>query len=461
MNTLHIPSIKFPDAQAFVESLRPQVEERIRQLRMLHEGIAPMPVGQDILQTILSKLSAVRNGEDVSLSLYEKQCLCFHIAEDICAPLRDFFLSQYIGSHWEKECAKGLLHTLLQYWNMEHIVQPIWRILNDHYQELSQSQREAYRYMDNAGAARKLGTFLLRNRKNVICATDYVLLERSMFLYRYFEDVMESWFLNRFLSIADLAVLRTAIERHNKLSFNQTLLPSVIIYADKQSGFDDNRKRELISISQQAIGNIDKQVLWQSSTLDEKQRGNLLVARNILRKWMIERVIDTVFTKAGTIAHPDRAAFWRQYAKTLLEMNKDSQRTFIRVLSKDPTIRANVPYSDYVDVQKLSHGPSNTALVMRFGAYSIVELLGGGTMYIYHQQSSFNTSSDMYWRVFNLISSISDLISDVPEIFRDQVTNTGIAHKPSSCRMAHRGKDTHWQSSFTTLLAQRGIFKQK
>lgn len=113
MNVLHFSPATIPDVQAFVDSLRPQVEEHIRQLRMLHDGIALIPVEPNDLQTILSKLSAVRDGRDISLSLYEKQCLCFHIAEDICAPLRDFFLSQYIVSHWETECAKGLMHTLL------------------------------------------------------------------------------------------------------------------------------------------------------------------------------------------------------------------------------------------------------------------------------------------------------------------------------------------------------------
>lgn len=136
-------------------------------------------------------------------------------------------------------------------------------------------------------------------------------------------------------------------------------------------------------------------------------------------------------------------------------MNKDTRRTFIRVLSRDKDIRAKVPHSDYIDVKYLPQGISNTALVMRFGDYAIVELLGGGTMYIYRNHSLSNTSSDMYWRVFNPVSSINDVLSDVPVILRNQVNNTGIPQKTLSLKMAHRGD---WQSSFASLLAQRGIF---
>lgn len=457
MNVLHFSPATIPDVQAFVDSLRPQVEEHIRQLRMLHDGIAPIPVEPNDLQTILSKLSAVRDGRDISLSLYEKQCLCFHIAEDICAPLRDFFLSQYIVSHWETECAKGLMHTLLLYWHTEHIVKPIWHIVNDHCSELSEVQRKAYRYMDKADAARKLGAYLLQNRVNVIYATDYVLLDRSMFVYpcSYFEDVMGAWFCNRLLSNDDLEILRTAVERYNHLPFSQVLLPAVIMYSDKRKDFGDAGKGKLISISQRAIGNINTQEKWQSSALNEEQRGNLLTARNILRKWMVEWVIRKVFHATSTGAYPDRAVFWRQYAKTLIEMNKDTRRTFIRVLSRDKDIRAKVPHSDYIDVKYLPQGISNTALVMRLGDYAIVELLGGGTMYIYRKHSLSNTSSDMYWRVFNPVSSINDVLSDVPVILRNQVNNTGIPQKTLSLKMAHRGD---WQSSFASLLAQRGIF---
>lgn len=454
MNILYVPPVKIPDVQAFVDSLRPSVEERIRQLRMLQEGIAPMPVAPDDLQTVLSKLSAIRMGTDIALTVYEKQCLCFHIAEDVCAPLRDFFLLRYIVAYWETECVNGLMHTLLYSWGSE-IMKPIWHILNAHYSELSEWQCRAYRYMDNADAARKLGAYLLQNRVNVICATDYVLLERSMFSYRYFEDVLETYFLNRLLSSADLDMLGASMARHNDMLFSQIFLPSIIIYSDKQADFDAGCKQKLLSVSQKAIGNIDTQVLWQSSVLDDKQRGNLLTARNILRKWMVERVIRKVFRETSSGAYPDRADFWSRYARTLADMNKDSQRTFIRVLSRDADIRAKVPHSACIDVKYLPYGISNTALVMRFGDYAVVELLGGGTMYIYRKYAPSNTSADMYWRVFGSVDSINDVLSNVPVILRDQVSNTGIPQKPFSLKMAHRG---FWQSSFETLLAQRGIF---
>lgn len=232
-----------------------------------------------------------------------------------------------------------------------------------------------------------------------------------------------------------------------------------------------------MEISEERIGNIDDRIKWQDSTLKNEEKDNLITAHHILQRWQVDRIIDYVFTKSGSSSYPDRAAFWKKYSNTLLEMNSHNEemnshnvnlfvRIYIKLAPFQNTIiqgmrkqinelKQSIGKQNWISISELNQGPANTALLMRFGDKLIVELLEGGCMYLYQQKSGKYNSHENFWNAWGTsINSIDDVKFNVPQIYQGDVNQLGFGSIPNELRIAHQG---NWQATFQHLLTLKGI----
>ena len=475
MSDLHYTPISYPNVLEWAEQMRGNVEDCIRRLQKLHSDILPIPITSNF-ENILEKLSEIQKGQNITLSQYEKQCLAFHIGNIENNGLRTFFLTEYLTKFWDTSLISGCMYSLLMQWN-EPYANEIRKVLNEHGKELAKHQKESYKYMNEPQSAEKLAAHLILRSAPVTKATDYVLLDHSMFTFAYFEDVMKFYYSRQLLSIEKIEQLNNALELHNSARFNKILLPIIIIFSDKKGEFKEEQKKKLMEISEERIGNIDDRIKWQDSTLKNEEKDNLITAHHILQRWQVDRIIDYVFTKSGSSSYPDRAAFWKKYSNTLLEMNSHNeemnshndilfvciyiklapfQNTIIQGMRKQINeLKQSIGKQNWISIRELNQGPANTALLMRFGDKLIVELLEGGCMYLYQQKSGKYNSHENFWNAWGTsINSIDDVKFNVTQIYQGDVNQLGFGSIPNELRIAHQG---NWQATFQHLLTLKGI----
>ena len=259
---------------------------------------------------------------------------------------------------------------------------------------------------------------------------------------------MLSYFEKRAVTTGVVNMLERALIKHNDSRFDKILLPKVIIKAKAQQRLDDEAKSELIRVSTELIGNPNEVEHWQDDTLNERQKSQLLEARHILRTWLVIRIIENVFNKAADIAYPDRAHFWKRYVDYLLEIN-DERRPFLRVLSTSSLKGVLNEDERQRFFRQLYLGRQNTAILMKFGKYTIIELLEGGCAYI--------TTDNHVWT--KSVYDIEGLKSPLAvQLLKNDILYSGINNIPDNCKIAHRGD---WQMYFRRYLLGKGIIVDK
>ena len=439
-------TIKYPNVGTLVrEELKPFVDAEIRKLQMLNADITNIPICRN-LDEIIAKLGVIQSSGEGQLTSYEVQTLAFHLI-DLSESLHTYFLSDYIPHNWKPIVIRGLMHSLLQFWD-KPFAEQVRDVLNTHRRDMSQLQSGAFDYMESSTSGTKLGIYLFNHRLPIFGAPQFVLLQDEMFHYPYFEDVIAAYFKECKIDSERIKIADEVMGKHNVARFDRILLPLIIIKADKQSGFSENEKKELTQVTSKHIGDANDMLSWQDDTLNDQQKKELIKARQIIRTWQIVRVIDNVFNRGAKDSYPDRAKFWRKYAKYLLKLNDEAQ-PYLRVLS-------TYGLSDILNFNErklyyrhLSRGQDNTAILMRFGEYTFVELLDGGCMYAYrnnHSQVSYMNPYSYVWS--NSIHDINDLKdTNTCLITKDEIYNE--VHLPAMVKIAHRGE---WQSYFRHFL---------
>lgn len=453
MKSLKYQPFVYPKSDDLFDKLKPEVDAAIQRLQRM-QYVVDMPVKPKNLETILAKFARIFNGEDLKLSVSEKQTISYHIVE-LKREEQTFFLTTYLNKEWSPLIVKGLIHSLLLGWYKEY-AQLIRDVLMMHKSEFSNIEKSALGYMDSETAPKKLANYLQNHQIKLESATDFVLLNHHSFVYpyRYFEEVMLSYFSHQSIDEEYIKYAELATTTYKSHRFNRIIFPEIIIRTDLQKGTKEQIKQTLIDTCFHTIGDPNIITNWQDDTLTEQQRNNLLQARNILRKWILSKVIESVFTKIGGGIYSNRAAFWKKYVPTMLEMN-EKRNTFFRILSTESLVGVLPQYVRNTYYKRLKYGSSNTALLMRFGKFTIVEFLDGGCMYVYHYDPRSNSKNTFgYVHIWsNLIDKIDDLkMPNIVEIYQSDVW--GRQPLPNTLKIAHRGE---WKDTFTHLLRIKGI----
>lgn len=449
---LHYHPISYGSVESFVQkNLKPIVDAQVKQLQLLSDGLSNVPSVKN-LDDIIRKLAKIKESGVGKLSAYELQTLTFHLMSIQEEDLRNYFIRDYLTENWKPIALRGLMHSILLYWNMP-IVTDVRSIVYHYKADMSELQKEAFVFMSSSSADADLATHLYKNGDSILNAPQYVLLNDEMYHYPYFEGVIYAYFQKLWITTKIIALADEVLTKHNVNRFNRILLPLIIIAAHKQIGFGEADRQSLIRISTQHIGDPNDVAKWQDDTLNNDQKSSLLKARQILRTWQIIRVIDNVFTHGAATSYPERAEFWRKYAAYLLKLNDDTQ-PFLQVLSTY-NLASVMSFSERrLFHRQLYQGKDNTAVLMRFGEYTIAEFLDGGCMYMYknHPEKPIYTNQYAYvWT--NRVHEIDDLKDATTTL----ITKDDIMSRysiPDDIRIAHRGE---WQRYFKHLLTMKKI----
>ena len=449
---LHYHPISYGSVESFVQkNLKPIVDAQVKQLQLLSDGLSNVPSVKN-LDDIIRKLAKIKESGVGKLSAYELQTLTFHLMSIQEGDLRNYFIRDYLTENWKPIALRGLMHSILQYWNLP-IATDVRSIVYQYKADMSKLQKEAFVFMSSSSADADLATYLYNNHLSVLSAPQYVLLNEEMYNYPYFEGVISTYFQKRKVTAETIALADEVLKQHNVARFDRILLPQIILAAHKQIGIGEPDRQSLIRISTQHIGDPNDVAKWQDDTLNNDQKSSLLKARQILRTWQIIRVIDNVFTHGAATSYPERAEFWRKYAAYLLKLNDDTQ-PFLQVLSTY-NLASVMSFSERrLFHRQLYQGKDNTAVLMRFGEYTIAEFLDGGCMYMYknHPEKPIYTNQYAYvWT--NRVREIDDLKDATTTL----ITKDDIMSRysiPDDIRIAHRGE---WQRYFKHLLTMKKI----
>ena len=370
MAEIEIKYNRYPSVNGLIEKVKPTIENNERRLELI-QGAIVVPIVCDLKQ-LFSKFEQIHKGEDVLLTDYEKRNLSFHFYE-MEKDLIDYYLNIYLTNHWNKLCIKGLMHAIVLYYNDKKIVDKLRRVLSNQLDDFTPIELLAYEYLIEDNGPNLLAEQLRHNKMPVEKAPTYLLLQLSMFTYPYFEDVMKEYFgvYSKFTIDNDFG-LEVALSAYNKTRFNKILLPEIILRISKEF-VGENTKAYFIKVCKLLIGDPNDYSLWQDHTLSNVEKGALMKARHIIRCWMFEKAIERVFDGAKGDYHAERSKFWKQYAKRLLEYNKDAQiNTFFRVYTSESEKFQYLKFLGWNNFYRL-YRQSETVVIMRFGVYTIVE----------------------------------------------------------------------------------------
>lgn len=449
MAELEIKYNKYPSVSALIDKIKPTIENNVKRLDLI-QGAIVVPIVCD-LQQLYDKFEQIFKGSDILLTDYEKRNLSFHFYE-MEEDLVKYYLDTYLISNWNKLCIKGLMHAIVLYYNDKKIVGKLRNLLSNQLDDFTPVELLAYEYLiDNKGPS-LLAEQLRRNKILVEKAPTYLLLQKSMFSYPYFEEVMKEFFrvYSKF-TIDDDFGLKVALQAYNKVRFNKILLPKIIIRISKDF-VGDNTKAYFIKLCKHLIGEPNDHSLWQDHTLDNSEKSALTQARHIIRCWMFEKAIERVFEGAKGDYHAERSKFWKRYAKRLLEHNKDAPITsFFRVYTSELEKLQYLKFLGWNNFYRL-YQQAETVVIMRFGIYTIVEFLSGGCMYVYkHSPSNSACAYNFVWYK-TAVYNTDDFKYTNTEMLHDDIYHGN--YTPDNFKVAHRGD---WTLVYRHLLTKLGI----
>lgn len=442
---------KYPPVESFIHKVQPIVDAEIEKLRLMEAMIDAPKVCAD-LNVIIGKLQEIRDGSEYRLALFELQTIAYHCA-DLSEDLLTFFLSKYLLSDWNKFAIKGLMHTTLLHWGTP-LVEKILPVLLEHIDEMSDVQLAAFDYFDTKESPAELGKFLHKKDVEIVKAPRYVLLQDAMFTYPYFQPVIRAYYGATKITIEMIDEMLDTIVKHKHLRLAKMLLPDTVIRAKSTIGIGDDIKKKLIAACISTIGEPNDISKWNGDSLSDEDNVRLQQCRTIIRTWRISKVIETVFTNAGGGEYKDRAPFWKTFAGALIQMNGDNTQ-FLRVYT-NYSIPGITPEDWRQFCRKYSgyKTSSKTAVLMRFGDWTIVEMLDGGCAYFYKKGDP--TTRNMYDRVWShtMYESEDLVLRDGSHEFLQDDIDYRLDSLPEGGRIAHRG---NWKPYFKKFIFQRQI----
>lgn len=442
---------KYPTVESLMHKVQPIVDAEIQKLRLIDAMITAPKVCAD-LNVILAKLQEIMDGKEYKLTLFELQTISYHCA-DLSEELLTFFLCKYLFTDWNKFAIKGLMHSILLHWGTP-LVNKIIPVLLEHIDDMSDVQLAAFDYFKTKESPIELGKILQKKNVEISQSPRYVLLQDAMFTYPYFQPVIRAYFGKTKITLSLIDKMLDTIVKHKRSQLAKLLLPDTVIRAKSAIGIGEDIKTKLIAACISTIGEPDDISKWGGDNLSEEDNVRLQQCRAIIRTWRISRVIELVFTTAGGGEYKDRAPFWKTFAGALIEMNGDNTQ-FLRVYTNN-SIPGITP-EDWKQFSRKYSGwriSSKTAILMRFGDWTIVEMLDGGCAYFYKKGDP--TTQNMYDKVwsYTIYDSEDLVLRDGSHEFLQEDIDYRLDSLPEGGRIAHRGK---WKTYFKKFIFQRQI----
>lgn len=343
---------------------------------------------RELLNRLQTRYKNKQSAESVKLTLLEAKSIGYGLEETIET---DFlvYLIQVLESpdNWSPSCLKGFLYSTLRHWYdyRAEVRETICHFILEHAQKDAKEYASLSTFIDNDGPAR-LGTFLRKNKQSWKWAPPTVLLPTTRLNYPYFSDTLITYFQKA--RKEEYGDLRSALNLHNQMRTDKTLLPILILNAYSLD-------KELLDISSKRIGDPFDESKWAPlNEFSAEQRDNLKKARKVLLGWIMQEIIRIFFEVL--CKDEERKSFWTKYAHQLSDfMVFGSYHSKQLALLTLPSQNVNKHF------RTVDSSSDNCALAMYIGEYVIIEFTQVGALYAY------KVGSEKYRAAFRNIHSLS------------------------------------------------------
>jgi hypothetical protein len=255
------------------------------------------------------------------------------------------------------------------------------------------------KYFDLKNGDLVLGNELALKNKPIQEATKFLSLPESWFTYPYFSKVIIAYYEKKknelFKLINDF---ENALDLHNNSNTNKRIISKFIIHADKPeyAALQDKVKH----LAFKFIGDPENKSVWANfDNATEKEKSDLLNARNILNEWITRQFIDVFFNVC--INDERRKRFWMKYAPQISSFKvygSNSTKTHLK--------RRDKRIAEYLDARFTTVNSSRnvSAFILYIGEYMIIEFSNEGFACCAYKMSSPNRPTLNY-----RLNSVEDL----------------------------------------------------
>jgi hypothetical protein len=282
-----------------------------------------------------------------------------------------------------------------------------------------------------------LGVQLKSDKKPILSCTKVLGMSEQKITYRYFSDVIYSYYKYKFDECIGYDELDKVLNLHNNSLTDKSVIP---LFIARKKNLTTSWKDALESLSKQRIGDCENNAKWSLPVEVETERHDLLKeAQNLIRIWTNEKYISIYFEKC--VDDPRRKIFWLKYIKDIEKIRIAGSRVTKQTMSTDMRLKQLLH-------GKFILGTNNTksdtsAIIMQIRGKIYIEFSEkGNALYVYQEH---NLPISKLFSCFNIQS-----INSLKRTNMNQLIDTSYwnGYDNDYGRMVHIGEWEHRLSNY-------------
>lgn len=423
------------------------VKNKISELKEISNKIDAIGSGVDKsidINPILAYINKYESLPELSMKNEKKvlRALCYYLSE-IKSSNAIAYILQSLDRKWQNSFYWGLIDYVFQFWNP--VSQNFCRVrdfLRDKLNNYNGTNskyifiRDNIKYFENNGPI-MLGVKLKSDKKPILSCTEVLGMSEQKITYRYFSDVIYSYYKYKFDECIGYDELDKVLNLHNNSLTYKSVIP---LFIARKKNLTTFWKDALESLSKQRIGDCENNAKWSLPVEVETERHDLLKeAQNLIRIWSNEKYISIYFEKC--VDDPRRKIFWLKYIKDIEKIRIAGSRVTKQTMSTDMRLMQLLH-------GKFILGTNNTksdtsAIIMQIRGKIYIEFSEkGNALYVYQEH---NLPISKLFSCF-VIQSINSL----KKTNMDQLIDTSYwnGYDNDYGRMVHIGEWEHRLSNY-------------
>lgn len=423
------------------------VKNKISELKEISNKIDAIGSGVDKsidINPILAYINKYESLPELSMKNEKKvlRALCYYLSE-IKSSNAIAYILQSLDRKWQNSFYLGLIDYVFQFWNP--VSQNFCRVrdfLRDKLNNYNGTNskyifiRDNIKYFENNGPI-MLGVKLKSDKKPILSCTEVLGMSEQKITYRYFSDVIYSYYKYKFDECIGYDELDKVLNLHNNSLTDKSVIP---LFIARKKNLTTFWKDALESLSKQRIGDCENNAKWSLPVEVETERHDLLKeAQNLIRIWSNEKYISIYFEKC--VDDPRRKIFWLKYIKDIEKIRIAGSRVTKQTMSTDMRLMQLLH-------GKFILGTNNTksdtsAIIMQIRGKIYIEFSEkGNALYVYQEH---NLPISKLFSCF-VIQSINSL----KKTNMDQLIDTSYwnGYDNDYGRMVHIGEWEHRLSNY-------------
>jgi hypothetical protein len=352
---------------------------------------------------------------------------------------------ELLDSSWRESFLKGLILFLFKNWESKHfqslkqlrdfISQKLETYSGNDQQILNFKHIQGYFKVENGNEI--LGVTLARMNKPIQEATQTLGVPESWFSFSYFSRVIVTYYeKNKANILNEIDNLSEALLKNNSSITSKRLVSKMIIQANQSAYASLEDRLKKIAFNQ--IGdpsNLSDWTAFENAT--EREKGEILEARNILDEWIAKQFIDIFFRVC--INDERRKRFWLK----VVSKNRVSFKVYGPIRTKN-ILKSDVRIADYLEgrFNTVSSNREVSAFILYTGDYMLIEFSDAGYAF-YAYKISGNSKPNLNYR----LKSVDELRNGLLPML---VYRSGriINDTNSEGRLNHNDGDLYWEQVF-------------